>query len=86
MSYMPHVPCCEHEFGHPAIASGASAAAIVSIAVVFIVGEQRSTVANVNAKAPQHTRDPLNGDREKRRPARPRPRVKHYFFIFFVRT
>jgi hypothetical protein len=50
MSYMPHVPCCEHEFGHPAIASGASAAAIVSIAVVFIVGEQRSTVANVNAQ------------------------------------
>jgi hypothetical protein len=60
MSYMPHVPCCEHEFGHPAIASGASAAAIVSIAVVFIVvGGNGRSVLRMCTQSPQHTRDPL---------------------------
>jgi len=38
MSYIPHEPCWEHEFGHPAIATGAMIDASVHIKVVFIVG------------------------------------------------
>jgi hypothetical protein len=37
MSYIPHEPCWEHEFGHPAIATGAMIDASVHIKVVFIV-------------------------------------------------
>ena len=41
MTYIPHEPCWEHEFGHPASETGAMIDASVHTKVVFIGLQER---------------------------------------------